>query len=62
MECTEKILCFIAAGKWILTQAYLRDSLVNGKFLDEENYHVSKEFQTSKLALVSLKYFSRIIY
>lgn len=56
MDCTEKILCFIAAGKWILTHSYLKHSLQKRMFLDEEEFHVSKRFKNSKLASVSLKF------
>lgn len=56
MECTEKILCFIAAGKWIITHSYLKHSLRAGKFLTEEEFHVSFHRLDSKLASVSLKW------
>lgn len=56
MDCTEKILCFIAAGKWILTQSYLKNCIKQNELLDEEQYHVSKRFNKSKLAVVSLKW------
>lgn len=34
----EKMLGSIAAGKWVLHCMYLRDSEINGAFLDEEKY------------------------
>lgn len=55
MESTEKILCFIAAGKWILRLSYVKDSLNAKKWLDEKNYHISHKYYNSKLANVALK-------
>lgn len=56
IECTEKILCFIASGKWIITHTYLKRCLNEKKFLKEDDFHVSKRFKDSKLATVSLKW------
>jgi len=56
MECTEKILCFIAAGKWVVTHSYLKRCLAERKFVKEDEFHVSKRFKNSKLANVSLRW------
>lgn len=56
MACTEKILCFIASGKWIVTQSYIKSCLKESTFLDENNYQVSQKFPHSKLAQISLKF------
>jgi hypothetical protein len=55
MDNTEKILCFIASGKWILTTEYVTNSHAQGRFLDEADYHVATVFDNSKLALGSYK-------
>lgn len=60
MECTEKILCFIAAGKWIVTPSYIKNSYRENRFLNEEEFHVSIKFPRSKLAMVSLKWKEKI--
>ncbi|RMZ95575.1 SMC5-SMC6 complex localization factor 1 isoform X1 [Brachionus plicatilis] len=58
--CTEKILCFIAAGKWIVTQTYIKNCLKESKFLDETPFQVSLKFPKSKLAQISYKWMQTI--
>lgn len=60
MECTEKTLCFIAAGKCIVTHSYLKHSLGEKRFLKEDEFIVSQRFKGSKLANVSLKWKNNI--
>ncbi len=55
IESTEKILCFIAAGKWILRLSYVKDSLNAKQWLNEMTYHISHKYPNSKLANVALK-------
>ena len=62
VDSTEKILCFIAAGKWILRLSYVKDSLHAKKWLNESNYHISVKYVHSKLANVALKYFFSLIF
>jgi hypothetical protein len=62
-ECTEKVLCFTAAGKHILRRTYLKESLNRKMFLDEKDFHISKRNQGFKLAKASLKFiFQKIFY
>ncbi len=56
MESTEKILCFVASGKWVITHSYLKRCLAEKRFVNEDDSHVSKRFKKSKLANVSLKW------
>jgi hypothetical protein len=60
MNFTEKLIGFIAAGKWILTQSYLKYSLKANRFLDETSYHISEGFTLSQLAKVSKNWKSNI--
>jgi hypothetical protein len=55
MDNTEKILCFIASGKWILTEEYVRSSQKQRRFVDEADFHVALTFDNSKLAQASFK-------
>lgn len=54
MATTEKILCFISAGKWVLTKEYIAECVKQEKFVDENDYHVCNFYPESKLAKVSL--------
>lgn len=59
IDSSEKILCFIASGKWIVTQSYLKDSFKEKRFLEEKDYHIFNKFPHSKFAFVSMKYVSK---
>ncbi len=54
MSTTEKILCFISAGKWVLTKEYIAECVKKEKFVDENDFHVFNFYPESKLAKVSL--------
>ena len=56
VECTEKTLCFVATGKWIVTREYVQASIIAGHFLDEEAYQISEVLPDTRLAGASLKY------
>jgi hypothetical protein len=55
METSEKILCFIVAGKWILSSSYIDTSVEENGFVDEYNFEAVLEHCCSKLAMVSHK-------
>ena len=56
LESSEKVLCFIAAGKYILRKSFLQDSFRKNMFLNEQDYHIVKRNGAVKLAKVSLRY------
>ena len=53
MSTSEKILCFISAGKWVLTKAYISECVKEERFIDETDFHVYNQYAESKLAKVS---------
>jgi hypothetical protein len=53
MSTTEKILCFIAAGKWVLTKEYISECVKEERFVNEIDFHVCNQYPKSKLASVS---------
>jgi len=53
MSTSEKILCFISAGKWVLTKEYISECVKEERFIDETDFHVYNQYAESKLAKVS---------
>ncbi|KAL1463192.1 hypothetical protein WDU94_014969 [Cyamophila willieti] len=46
---SEKLLCSLASGKWILTPRYLEDSNEKGMFLPEQEYEFGNPFSVNKM-------------
>lgn len=60
-ECTEKVLCFTAAGKHILRRTYLKESLNRKMFLDEKDFHISKRNQGFNWFYFVSRWFEKIV-
>uniref|UniRef100_A0A8D8VEZ5 DNA topoisomerase 2-binding protein 1-A n=2 Tax=Cacopsylla melanoneura TaxID=428564 RepID=A0A8D8VEZ5_9HEMI len=46
---SEKLLCSLASGKWILTPRYLEESNEKGVFLPEQEYEFGNPFSVNKM-------------